>query len=242
MEDFTISAPVQAPFSDSNGLIRPFGKTLRVGIASADAPFGKTSGVRRASWRGLFGKTSGLGIADWEAPFGKTSSADSARLQGPFGKTLSLLIWAVLGLVLSASSCEPDDPPVPEPPDPIDSTAVLTYAGLPGLQDKVFRPTCANSGCHDGTFEPDFRTLGSTYATLVNQSVIKNDAAGSYRFRVVPGDTAASQLLVRLQRDIDGNSGIMPLVVEPSSDYPQRRATYIAWVRRWIQEGAKRSE
>ena len=31
------------------------------------------------------------------------------------------------------------------------------------LHDKVFAPTCANSGCHDGTFEPEFRSITSSY-------------------------------------------------------------------------------
>jgi hypothetical protein len=136
-----------------------------------------------------------------------------------------------------ASACEPEtNTPITTPVDPQDS---LMYTGLPGLQDRVFQPTCANAGCHDGTFEPDFRTLGSTHATLVNQAVIKNDAQGSFQFRVVPGDTAASQLLARLTYDIDGNSGIMPLVIDPGSDYGRNRDLYISWVKRWILEGAK---
>lgn len=160
--------------------------------------------------------------------------------------TTHIATLILIAVVCLASSCEKDPPENPFEPgggDPNDtSSTTLTYTGLAGLQDKVFRPTCANSGCHDGTFEPDFRTLESSYTTLVNHPVIKNDAQNSYAFRVVPGDTAASQLLNRITRDIDDNSGIMPLVVEPNSDYPTNKATYISWVKRWILEGAKREE
>ena len=155
-------------------------------------------------------------------------------------RSIAFVLHASLGCMLTLaflSACEPENNTPPDQPgEPVDS---LLYNGLPGLQDRVFQPTCANAGCHDGTFEPDFRTLGSTHATLVNQPVIKNDSLGSFGFRVVPGDTAASQLLARLTYDIDGNSGIMPLVIDPGSDYERNRELYISWVKRWILEGAK---
>lgn len=157
----------------------------------------------------------------------------------------SFLLVAVLG-ILALPGCEPE--PVANPFEveggPTDSTitTLLEYTGLVGLQDQLFRPTCANSGCHDGTFEPDFRTLGSTYNTLVNHPVIKNNAANSFSFRVIPGNVAESQLMNRLTVDIDGNSGIMPLSLEPDSDYPTNKEVYLDWVRRWITEGAKLEE
>jgi len=140
--------------------------------------------------------------------------------------------------------CTPEPPSNPfaggEEPDPKEiAREALVYDGLPGLQDRLFKPTCANSGCHDGAFEPDFRTLGSTHATLVNQAVIKNDSAFTYTVRVAPGSVKESQLVARLTEDIDGNSGIMPLVIEPNSRYPEQRDTLIDFVRRWIAEGAQ---
>ena len=151
-----------------------------------------------------------------------------------------------LGLVL-AQACEKEPPA-----NPFEggaggsgsggSTGALVYAGLPGLQDALFAPTCANSGCHDGTFEPDFRTLGSTHATLVDQALTKRDPDGHYVARVVPGDTARSGLLLRLTRDIDGRSGVMPLALEPDSRYEAQRDTLLGHVRRWIAEGAKLSQ
>ena len=124
------------------------------------------------------------------------------------------------------------------PPVVLD-TVVLDPAGLAGLHAALFRPTCANSGCHDGTFEPDYRTIYSTYNTLVEQPVIKNDPQNSFTYRVVPGDVAASQLVARLEYDIDGNSGVMPLALEPDSDYPTEKATLIEHVKTWIRNGAQ---
>jgi len=36
-------------------------------------------------------------------------------------------------------------------------------ASLEGIHKNIFVKTCANSGCHDGTFEPDFRTAESSF-------------------------------------------------------------------------------
>ena len=123
-----------------------------------------------------------------------------------------------------------------------DTTATHTVPdpnSFAGLHQNIFAPTCANSGCHDGTFEPDFRTPESTYNTLVMRPVIKNDPAGTYTYRVVPGDYLNSVLYQRLMIDIDGQSGIMPLVLEPGSNWESKRLEYIGNVRTWIENGAK---
>jgi hypothetical protein len=108
-----------------------------------------------------------------------------------------------------------------------------------GLHAYIFKPTCANSGCHDGTFEPDFRTISSTYNTLVYQPIVKNDPSNSYQYRVKPGSIAQSVLYNRLTQDIDGQSGIMPLVTEPSSDWNAKKEIHIANIKQWIENGAK---
>ena len=115
----------------------------------------------------------------------------------------------------------------------------LEPASIAGLHTNIFGKTCANSGCHDGNFEPDFRTIESTYNTLVYQPIIKNDNQGSYTYRVVPSDASKSQLVARLTFDIDGNSGVMPLVVEPDSDWNEKKDSYIQNVKDWIAGGAK---
>ncbi len=122
----------------------------------------------------------------------------------------------------------------------IEEVEDLDPTSLEGLHASVFRPTCANSGCHDGTFEPDFRTINSTYNTLINQPIIKNDPQGSYTYRVIPGNSQQSQLMARLTVDIDGQSGIMPLVTEPDSDWPEKANDYIDNIKTWIDAGAQK--
>lgn len=115
----------------------------------------------------------------------------------------------------------------------------LEPTSIAGLHANIFGKTCANSGCHDGNFEPDFRTIESTYNTLVNAPIIKNDPQNNFQFRVVKGNVAASQLMARLTYDIDGNSGIMPLALEPDSDWEEKKDIYIQNIQDWIAGGAK---
>ncbi len=155
--------------------------------------------------------------------------------------------WVILGMsTASLLSCSknngpenPFDDPKNKPPitnNPVDSFGLDNFAGL---QRDIFKKTCSNSGCHDGTFEPDFRTIESSYNTMVYQPVIKNNPAGSFLHRVVPGNAQASVLHERVVRDIDGISGIMPLSVDPDSDWPTRKTTYINAIAAWINAGAK---
>jgi len=66
------------------------------------------------------------------------------------------------------------------------------------LHRDVLGPSCNVMGCHDGSFEPDFRTVESAYNTLVYHTIIKNNLADDFTYRVVPGDTALSVLHERL--------------------------------------------
>lgn len=106
-------------------------------------------------------------------------------------------------------------------------------ASIAGIYQNVFRPTCANVGCHDGTFEPDFRTMESAYNTLVFQDPIKND--GNYSYRVDPGNPMGSVLMARLE---DRLTPAMPIQLEPDSDWPEKGDEYIANIREWISQGA----
>ncbi|MFN4123576.1 MAG: hypothetical protein ACK4GL_09780 [Flavobacteriales bacterium] len=110
---------------------------------------------------------------------------------------------------------------------------------IAGIHQRILKPTCANSGCHDGTFEPDFRTVESSYNTLVYHPVIKNNPQGIYTYRVIPGNVQLSQFYKRLIEDIDGQSGIMPLSIEPDSDWEAKNQEYISNIYNWIQNGAR---
>lgn len=115
------------------------------------------------------------------------------------------------------------EPPVPLPPP--DSNSLV------GLHTYIFSQSCAVPGCHDGNFEPDFRTVQSTYSTLVFQPVIKNDPASSYTYRVLPFDIQESWLYNRITTD-DQTLGRMPLYDNPLTP------GQIKAVENWINAGA----
>lgn len=141
------------------------------------------------------------------------------------------------------ASCEKDLPPNPynQISNPLDTLTGnhLDPNSIAGLHKNIFKPTCSNSGCHDGTFEPDYRTIESTYNTLVYQPVIKNDTLNTYEYRVFPGKVGESMLYIRLIEDLNGNSGIMPLEVDPGSDWLEKKEDYIKNIVTWIENGAK---
>ena len=77
----------------------------------------------------------------------------------------------------------------------IDTVSATSFVRL---HRDVLGPSCNVMGCHDGSFEPDFRTVQSSYNSLVYHPIIKNNFAGEFTYRVVPGDTALSVLHERL--------------------------------------------
>ena len=146
-------------------------------------------------------------------------------------------------LVVFALGCKPEPPENPYDEAGsvvgiIDGESPLVEGSFVWLHEKVFQPTCANSGCHDGTFEPHFSTVGSAYNSLVNHPVIANDAAVGFSARVVPGDPASSWLMTRLTEDVPNTSGMMPLSLEPGSDWPANRPAYLDALEAWIEAGA----
>ncbi|MEM6344264.1 MAG: hypothetical protein AAF927_10315 [Bacteroidota bacterium] len=157
-----------------------------------------------------------------------------------------VLFTAYLSLLIGACMVSPDMPPNPFEMSksiqiPIaDSGLVnsLPASHIVSLHQRVFSPTCANSGCHDGSFEPDFRTVESTYNTLVYQEVIKNNPQGSFQYRVDPFHPERSVLWERLTHDIDGQSGLMPLVVESGSEWEQNKDSLLQAIHDWIASGA----
>lgn len=122
--------------------------------------------------------------------------------------------WPIFILLLALISCGTEQPPNPfdiGTGEPVD-TANLT--GFAALHEKFLEPRCANPACHDGTFEPDFRTVEGSYNTLVYHPVVKNDENGTFEYRVVPGDVNQSWLINRLMTAND-TLGRMPLYAEP---------------------------
>ncbi len=103
-----------------------------------------------------------------------------------------------------------------------------------GLHRNIFFPRCAKSGCHDGTFEPDYRTVMSTYSTLVYQPVVKDhcgdDTSQYFKLRVIPFNADSSLLMERLTTS---TSDYMP------SNGNRLSGSDIDHIRTWINNGAK---
>lgn len=122
--------------------------------------------------------------------------------------------WPIGILFLALLSCGTEQPPNPfdiGTGEPVDTS---NLSGFAALHEKFLEPRCANPACHDGTFEPDFRTVEGSYNTLVYHPVVKNDANGTFEYRVVPGDVNQSWLINRLMTSND-TLGRMPLYAEP---------------------------
>lgn len=154
------------------------------------------------------------------------------------GFRIYFLIIGVLALI----TCKKDPVYTGEEPDnpydlviyPMDSVISVEPdpATITGLHKNIFSIKCANPGCHDGNFEPDFRTVMSAYNTLVYHKVVKNSPDSSFKYRVLPYDTGASWLHERLTTH-DAVLGRMPLYANPLS------ASEMAHLEAWILNGAK---
>jgi len=118
-------------------------------------------------------------------------------------KTIKIFA-AILLAVIIIQSCKKDDEinPYDDPslkaPDKSGSEASLDPNSFEYLYKYIFKPTCANSSCHDGSFEPDFRTMNGAYNTLVYQPVKSNDFSFTYTYRVLPGNANMSLICRRL--------------------------------------------
>lgn len=139
-----------------------------------------------------------------------------------------VILSAFLALVLSCSR-----EVAPNPWDDLnndeDSTALTGFADI---HKNILEPKCANPACHDGTFEPDFRTIEGSYNTLIYHPVTKNDEDLTYEHRVVPGDIGASWMYNRITTTND-TLGQMPLYA------PTLSQDEINKVVAWINGGAK---
>ena len=100
-----------------------------------------------------------------------------------------------------------------------------------GIHNYIFSTRCSRPGCHDGSFEPDFRTVASAYNSLVLQPVLKNNSAHSFVYRVKPFDAMMSWLHYRITTT-DNVLGRMPLYDSMLS------ARQILQITNWINSGA----
>lgn len=115
------------------------------------------------------------------------------------------VILILLSLVAILLGCSKWEPLPSNPFNNIDRTvennttyqAVLPTSFL-GIYQNILHPKCAVPGCHDGHFEPDFRTIESSYNTLVYHKILKNNADSTFTYRVLPGNKAMSVLYERI--------------------------------------------
>lgn len=117
-----------------------------------------------------------------------------------FRKTdLLLPVALLLAVMLVVHSCKKQDDTVPHNPYDDIVRGDTTRYGIPldsltitYLHTKVLSTRCALPGCHEGHFEPDFRTPQSSFSTLIYAPIIKNNLAGDFTYRVIPYDTTHS--------------------------------------------------
>ncbi len=156
-------------------------------------------------------------------------------------KKIIFLLPVIVLVFFFAHSCkkdvtrvEPDAPNNPydnvdygNNPDliPIDTSSYL------GLHTLIFSQKCGVPACHDGAFEPDFRTIEGSYNQLVYHTVVKNNPTGDFTYRVIPNNTTDSWLYERITTG-DPILGKMPL-------YDVLAPWQIKAVETWINNGAK---
>lgn len=153
---------------------------------------------------------------------------------------------------LSVGSCKKkEEAPPPNPFDdpslqapPTNTTSYSPPANsFEYIYHNIFNVTCNNSGCHDGSFEPDFRNLSSSYNSLVYAPVIITPTNNPYIYRVMPGDASKSLLKHRLVQMPGSGIGTLGQGRMPWNDtnwmYRGSNPSYIQSVINWINEGAK---
>ena len=138
-------------------------------------------------------------------------------------------------------NCTEDNLPI-NPYDDVDygdSTLVIDTVSATSfvkLHRDILGPSCNVMGCHDGSFEPDFRTVESAYNTLVYHPIIKNNLDEEFTYRVVPGDTALSVLHERLTNCCFVNTNDRMPQDNIGNALPEAD---LDAVTAWILEGAK---
>ena len=153
-------------------------------------------------------------------------------------KKYYLLLITFYILICTIITCKKDSHAPENPYDKVDYTGNTIPSTPPdpnsfvGIHKNILSVKCAIPSCHDGSFEPDYRTVQSAYSTLVYHPVKKNSPDSAFKYRVVPNDTAKSWLVERLTTD-DANLGRMPLY---SSQLSQSELNNIYT---WILNGAK---
>ncbi len=143
-----------------------------------------------------------------------------------------MMLAAFLAMLMN--SCKKDNEnPFDALEHPVHAVAADTTgrSSITGLQKNIFSVKCAIPSCHGGTFEPDCRTVESSYQTLVYQAVKKNTKKEDFDYRVIPFDTANSWLHYRITHH-DSLIMRMPLYANPLTTQE------VNDINTWILNGA----
>ena len=148
-----------------------------------------------------------------------------------------ITVVAILALVISCYK----KPTVDNPFDDVDYLNQNTISNddkysLSNIHHKILQPKCGTPGCHDGSFEPDFSTLMSTYSTLVYHPIVKNNAQNSFKYRVIPFNPEESVLYERITNCCFVNNNDRMPQDNIGRSLP---AEDIAVIKKWITDGAK---
>jgi hypothetical protein len=137
---------------------------------------------------------------------------------------ISMLASGILAACGGGSGYGGDDGAPPEPPPP--SSFGPNFSEI---QDEVFTPTCAVSGCHTGAAAPEGLRLdeANSFGMLVG---VASSQAPSI-LRVAPGDADDSYLIQKLE----GTASVGAQMPEGGPPLPQDR---IDVIRQWITDGA----
>jgi len=145
---------------------------------------------------------------------------DGSSLRMPStGIALVPALALCLGLALAACGTKKSPTEYPDPPDP---TATFTR-----IQNEIFTPSCALSGCHAGpapTRGMDL-SVGRSYGMVVGVPSVE-----STRPRIAPGDPAGSYMVSKVAGDATITGGRMPFGGPYLPD--TRQKLLVDWVRR----------
>jgi len=157
-------------------------------------------------------------------------------------KKFGIYLALVLGLIiLHFHACKKDEPLPHNPYEDINRDTARVDIPLDSLtityvHTKILASKCALPGCHDGNFEPDFRTPQSSFSNMVYAPITKNNAQNSFTYRVIPFDTTRSVLYERITNCcFVNNNDRMP---QDNIGVPLLDAD-IQLVAKWIMGGAR---
>ncbi|NBB21576.1 hypothetical protein GVN20_19585 [Runella sp. CRIBMP] len=149
---------------------------------------------------------------------------------------LNILLTCIVGMTFNA--CKKNEEPI---------TVPVVKASFELIQERIFTPTCATSGCHASEQESSFSqhglvlATGKSYDYLFNKDPKNQNAVEDKLKRVLPYFSLQSLLFHKLNWDggahHGGKSYGTPMPLNGKALYKGQ----IEFIRRWIEAGAPRT-